>query len=258
MKKSYYLFLLFYSLLANAQVGIGTTNPQATLDIRETNPAAPSAKAGIAISQVSVLPTTGNRAGQLIYLTTNNSYYFYNGSIWQPLVSGGSAVFGDVKNGYQTTDHNGWVLLNGRLLTTLTPTQQVTAAALGFVANLPNVADKSIVGASPTKALNTTGGADNVILSRDQLPDFSLNTLPGEGMHTHLYYWPTYTTTYVAAGSNAVSYIYNYGTFWSNYNGYYDGAHTHTTESVNGGVPQSAINIQNPYITMNGFIYLGL
>jgi hypothetical protein len=258
MKKSYYLFLLFYSLLANAQVGIGTTNPQATLDIRETNPAAPSAKAGIAISQVSVLPTTGNRAGQLIYLTTNNSYYFYNGSIWQPLVSGGSAVFGDVKNGYQTTDHNGWVLLNGRLLTTLTTTQQATAAALGFSTNLPNIADKSIVGTSVTKTLNTTGGTDNVTISRDQLPDFSLNTLPGEGTHTHLYYWPTFTTKYVAAGSNAVSYLYSYSSFWSDFNGNHDGAHTHTTESINGGVPQTAINIQNPYIAMNGFIYLGL
>ena len=172
MKKSYYLFLLFYTLLANAQVGIGTTNPQATLDIREANPAAPTAQAGVAISQVSILPTTGNRAGQLVYLTTTNAYYFYNGSIWQPLVSAVSAVLGDVKNGYQIADHNGWILLNGRLLTALTPTQQATAVALGFVANLPNIADKSIVGASTTKALNTTGGTDNVTLSREQLPDF--------------------------------------------------------------------------------------
>ena len=258
MKKSYCLFLVLHSLLANAQVGIGTTNPQATLDIRETNPAAPTSQAGIAISQVSILPSTGNRAGQLLYLTTSNAYYYYNGSVWQPLVTTVSAVIGDVKNGYQTSDHNGWVLLNGRLLTTLTTTQQATATALGFVANLPNIADKSIVGTSATKPLNTIGGAESLTISRDQLPDFSLNTVPGQGVHTHLVYYPTFATKYAASGPNAVSYFNGYTTFWSDWNGNYDGAHTHTTESINGGVPQTAINIQNPYIAMNGFIYLGL
>lgn len=256
MKKNYYLFLLFYVLNINAQVGIGTTNPQATLDIREINPAAPTAQAGIAISQVSILPTTGNRAGQLLYLTTNNSYYFYNGSVWQPLLSGVSSVVGDVKNGYQTTDHNGWVLLDGRLKSTLTTTQQAVATTLGFATNLPNIADKNIVGKSATKALNSTGGLAAATITRDQLPNLYLSTLPGYGAHKHLTLFYRVTATSTAGGSFGASKLdlaaYLYPTTDP------DGDHTHYTESLNGGVSQTEINIQNPYIAMNGFVYLGL
>jgi hypothetical protein len=255
MKKSCYLFILFYSLITNAQIGVGTTNPQATLDIREANPAAPTAKAGIAISQVSILPSTGNRAGQLIYLTTSNSYYFYNGSLWQALSSGSSAIIGDVKNGYQTTDHSGWILLNGRLKSSLTTTQQTAATGLGIGINLPNTADKSIVGTSATKALNTTGGSDVSTITRDQLPDFTLLTNVA-GAHSHTYYYPTYvnvnvTATYTGTVGSRITSSYGYPTD-------VQGNHNHITESINGGVTQTTINIQNPYIVMNGFIYLGL
>ncbi len=255
MKKKY-LLILFYAFISNAQVGIGTTNPQATLDIREANPAAPTAQAGIAISQVSVLPTTGNRAGQLVYLTTTNTYYFYNGSFWKVLVNTSSAVLGDVKNGYQTTDHNGWILLDGRLISTLSITQQAAATALGFGTNLPNIADKSIVGTSATKSLNTFGGIAAATITRDQLPDLYLNTLPGYGAHKHLTLYYRVTARSTNGGSAGASQLdlgaYVYPTIDA------DGAHTHTLESLNGGVTQTAINIQNPYIAMNGFIYLGL
>ncbi|MEO8517459.1 MAG: hypothetical protein ABI426_11965 [Flavobacterium sp.] len=235
-------------------MGIGTTTPQATLDLREANPAAPTAKAGIAIPQVSILPSTGNRAGQLIYLTTSNSYYFYNGSSWKALSSVSSAIIGDVKNGYQTTDHNGWILLNGRLKTTLTATQQAAATALGIGANLPNISDKSIVGSSATKALNTVGGSDNATISRDQLPNIVL-TASTEGNHTHTI--GEYYNKNVSLQLGSVS-IRVLDTGYSFTQSNAQGNHTHIIEPLNGGVTQNNLNIQNPYITMNGFIYLGL
>lgn len=237
-----------------AQVGIGTTSPQATLDVREVNPGVPTAQAGIAVPQVSVLPTTGNRGGQLVYLTTASSYYFYNGSAWKALVTASSAVLGDVKNGYQTADHNGWILLNGRLKSTLTATQQTAATALGIGTNLPNIADKSIVGTSGTKALNTIGGSSSATISRDQLPDVTLSTT-AEGNHTHTLGEYFYKNVNLQLGSVSIRVLDSgYSVYQSNA----QGLHTHATESINGGVTQNAVNIQNPYIALNGFIYLGL
>ena len=34
--------------------------------------------------------------------------------------------------------------------------------------------------------------------------------------------------------------------------------HSHTTSSINGDVTQQNLDIQNPYIALNGFIYLGV
>src|SRR5579864_3829289 len=49
-----------------------------------------------------------------------------------------SASTGDVKSGFQTTDHNGWILLDGRAISTLTDSQQQAAFALGFTTNIPD------------------------------------------------------------------------------------------------------------------------
>ncbi len=237
--------------MVKAQVGIGTTNPQATLDVREANPAVPNATAGIAIPQVTVLPTLGNRAGQLIYLTTTNLYYFYDGSFWNPL---NKQIFtiGDVKYGYQNTDHSGWILLNGRLKSTLTANQQANATLLGIGANLPNIADKNIVGVSGTKALNSTNGSSSVTINQNQLPNVTLTT-SSDGAHTH---------KAGKAASMLVSFGFSQTLSPSAVGDDEDtssaGSHSHTTSSINGNVAQQPLNIQNPYIALNGFIYLGL
>jgi hypothetical protein len=249
MKYLFYSILIFSSLLTQAQVGIGTTDPQATLDIRDPNPSSPTGAAGIAIPQVDNLPSSGNRAGQLIYLTTTNLYYCYTGSSWNPLRTQ-IFTFGDVKYGYQPADHNGWVLLNGRLKSTLTASQQTAATSLGISTNLPDLQDKSIVGVSATKALNTTGGGTTVVLNQNQLPNVTLNTST-DGAHTHEAGNPTKVLLNILGQ-----------TFLANSSNTYDttsaGAHSHTTSSINGNVTQQSINIQNPYLALNGFIYLGL
>lgn len=253
MKYLFYSILIFSSFLAKAQVGIGTTDPQATLDIRDPNPSSPTGAAGIAIPQVDTIPSSGNRAGQLIYLTTTNLYYYYNGSSWNPLQT---QVFtlGDVKNGYQTADHNGWVLLNGRLKSTLTTSQQTVATSLGIGANLPDIQDKSIVGVSGTKALNTSGGSSTVTLAQNQLPNVTLTTST-DGAHTHntgnaVHY--LLSIDVLGLGPNILNASSNTNVSSNN------GSHSHTTSSINGNVTQQSISIQNSYLALNGFIYLGL
>ena len=251
MRKEIFFILLFSSFLAKAQVGIGTTRPQATLDVREANPSSPTVEAGIAIPQVSVLPSSGNRAGQILYLTTSSLYYYFDGVIWKPLMT---QVFtpGDVKFGYQTSDHNGWVLLDGRSKSTLTASQQAVATSLGIGANLSNIQDKSIIGASGTKAINSSSGSSTLTLSQNQLPNVTLTTST-DGAHVHKAGTSTsYLLSLIGILGipilNAASNTTNTTT---------DGAHSHTTSSINGNVVQQPLNIQNPYLALNGFIYLG-
>lgn len=78
------IFLAFYSY-SFSQVGINTTSPQASLDVREVDPDNPTSSAGIAIPQVSVLPVTGNRAGQVVLLTSEAILYLFDGVSWKPL-----------------------------------------------------------------------------------------------------------------------------------------------------------------------------
>ncbi len=49
--------------------------------------------------------------------------------------------YGETKTDYKTTDHNGWVQLDGRAISTLTTSQQAQATSLGFGTNLPNLVD---------------------------------------------------------------------------------------------------------------------
>ena len=252
MKKTLCSALIFIFVHSYAQVGIGTTNPQATLDVRISNPASPSADAGIAITQVSVLPSSGNRSGQMVYLTTTNLYYFFNGVTWQPFYTQ-IYTLGDVKYGYQIADHSQWIKLDGRLKTTLTLSQQAAATTLGIGANLPNMSDKTIVGVSGTKALNSTGGNCTTAIAQNQLPNATLTT-SSNGAHTHN---AGISTTYLLSLVGLSGYpILNASTNSTPTTS--SGDHTHTTSSINGGVTQQNLDIQNPYIALCGFIYLGV
>ncbi|WP_405326444.1 PA14 domain-containing protein [Leeuwenhoekiella sp. LLG6367-2.1] len=66
-----------------AQVGIGTTAPEASLDIRAANHlGAVTAKDGILIPRVANLSVNGSTDGQLIYLTTSTASYSKGFHYW--------------------------------------------------------------------------------------------------------------------------------------------------------------------------------
>lgn len=83
------LILSFYS--AFSQVGINTTEPSTTLDVRATNHnGAVTATDGLLVPRVNDLTVNGSVNGQLVYLiTTSNSlvqgFYYWNGSNWTNL-----------------------------------------------------------------------------------------------------------------------------------------------------------------------------
>lgn len=87
IKKILYGVILTSSMVSFAQVGINTENPRATLQIDVKNTTNPDASTGILIPRVSSNPAQGNENGQLIYNTTSNAFYFWNGTNWLPISS---------------------------------------------------------------------------------------------------------------------------------------------------------------------------
>lgn len=84
MKKICMLLYVLFPLAAFSQIGIGTTNPNATVDIRSSNQITPANTDGLLIPKVNAFPAanpTANQQGMMVYLTTasglNNPGFYY-------------------------------------------------------------------------------------------------------------------------------------------------------------------------------------
>ena len=97
MKKISLLLLLFVFNLTFSQVGIGTTSPQAQLDIRSSNLSNPANNDGILIPKIDEFPATNPTAtqdGMMVFATgtgsvTKGFYYWDNtANNWIPVISG--------------------------------------------------------------------------------------------------------------------------------------------------------------------------
>ena len=84
-----------------AQVGIGTTTPNALLEISPTNPANPANTDGLIIPKINTFPTTNpttNQQGMLVYLTTTSGgnasgFYYWNNTSTSWIALAGSQMF---------------------------------------------------------------------------------------------------------------------------------------------------------------------
>jgi hypothetical protein len=157
------------------------------------------------------------------------------------------ATAGDIKFSGLATDHGGsWILLDGRLKSTLAPAQQAVATTLGYGANIPDMRGRVPVGVGGTlgAALNTIGGS--LAIPQNALPNVTLSvsgsaTLGGSGI-----WW------YNGTAGNARM---------PNGGGVFDAQSTTSltvggnTASINGGVAQQ--NFISPYFANNWFVWLG-
>ena len=93
IKKILFILVALASGVTFAQVGVGNTDPKATLDVNKSS-YLPGEQAGIAVTQLTAtqiegMNTTGLKSGTLVYATTGSGstinsigYWFYNGSTW--------------------------------------------------------------------------------------------------------------------------------------------------------------------------------
>ena len=164
--------------------------------------------------------------------------------------------YGDVKTGFQTGDHNGWIKLDGRAKSTLSSSQQAQATALGIGANLPDATNAFLVQNGGT--IGNVSGSSAKTIDQANLPNVTLGgTAASSGAHTHTI---SFSSSTPLNGAWAVSQTgvagYN---LVANETTSSSGAHTHTitTNSINGGVTQTTLDITPKSLTVNTFIYLG-
>ena len=279
-------FLFFAGLLLSmqviAQTGIGTTSPD------------PSAKLHISATDKGFLPprmTSSQRTsisspavGLQVFDITTNSIWYYDGASWINIIS--VSTYGDVKTGFQSADHSGWVKLDGRAKSSLTANQQAQATALGISSNLPDATNAVLMQSSGS--LGAVTGSMSMTLAQNQLPNITPTitvnnttaTMQNAGAHEH----PISVVSSTIGGypfgvPNAFKKdliptseanadvtdrgggtLVNTGIIGS------AGSHSHTIDahnhtatstSINGGVTQQTINITPRSLVVNTFIYLG-
>jgi len=197
--------------------------------------------------------TTGSATYKLKAWASTGNYGViseYNGKTgvtWKK-ISGNAPMsvinYGDVKTGFQSADHNGWVKLNGRAKSTLSATQQAQATALGIGTNLPNADNAFLVQNGST--LGTVAGSNSVTLAQNQLPNVTYTGQIADVAHG----------AYIVSSASGVFTRVN-GTSLGNASG---GGSTETFNlsiPLNGGVTQQSVNITPKSLSVNTFIYLG-
>lgn len=279
MKSKFYftLFSFLFLNFINAQVGIGTTTPDAQLDIRSSNQATPSNTDGIIIPKVDAFPVTNPTAaqqGMLVYLTTivganqPGFYYWDNGSTsWQGIASGAandkdwftestttppSAITddmfhtGNVAIGKNTADYPlevNTTAFDKGILNTFTSTATNGIEKDAFQNQL--TINSNDVTSSFRTDLSGTGNGD-------QYGNYNSNSNSGSGVHYATYYTLSGTGTGLQYGNySTITNSNNSSHFGSDYllNGTGSGTHTaysaYLTGAGTGGQYGNSISIDN-------------
>ena len=219
------------------------------------------------------ITTTGSATYKLKAWASYGTFGVYSehngrtGVTWKK-ISGNSPMtvinYGDVKTGFQSSDHNGWVKLDGRARSTLSSTQQVQATLyLGAGNNLPDASNAFLVQNGST--VGTVSGANTKTIARANLPNVTLSgTTSTDGSHTHTVNVNDNNVTTVSGGTvtamKEAQSNWTAGNTASNANVISTAgnhSHTLTTSSINGGVTQTALDITPKTLSVNTFIYLG-
>lgn len=212
------------------------------------------------------ITTSGAATYKLKAWASSGASYPYNvttdgngrtGVTWKKISGNASMTvinYGDVKTGFQSADHNGWVKLDGRAKSTLSVTQQAQATALGIGTNLPNASNAFLV--QNGNAIGTVSGSNTKTIVQANLPNVGLDgSTSSDPGHTHSF--PIGFSTITAGWG-----IYGGGagfTIAGTTNTTTSGSHNHsvTTNSINGGVTQTPLDITPKSLSVNTFIYLG-
>lgn len=168
----------------------------------------------------------------------------------------GDAGFGRIKPALLAADHGGWFLMDGRAAAALPAAAGARAVALG-VAVLPNAADRTFRDGNAA-AFGTLAGADTVTMTQANMPNYALTGTLDQQTNNHAHTIQNWNNVQGTSGAKAGS-----GTPGSGGSGAGNlviqsgGAHAHTFTVGTGGGGQ-AIDVQDPWLGVNWFIYLGV
>jgi hypothetical protein len=170
-----------------------------------------------------------------------------------PVPNNGSVVeltglqnIGDVKQGFQIVDHFGWVLLNGRAVSLLSPVQQANAGKLGWTSNIPDATGREF---KMKGAPGATGGSDTYTLTKANIPNYDMTGSTGStGINTEDHAGATFGLDgdWLRVGSADVNIGQTSGQAY----------HYHAV-SLNTGGSDQPFNIENLYMSLSAFVYLG-
>ncbi|MEE9349594.1 MAG: tail fiber domain-containing protein [Flavobacteriaceae bacterium] len=93
--------------LKNGNVGISATAPKALLDVSSSNPAAPKNTDGMLVPRINAFPAINpgaNQNGMLVFLTTNNTFYYWKQSTTSWVSVNGVQKINDLSDGKSDND----------------------------------------------------------------------------------------------------------------------------------------------------------
>lgn len=212
------IFFAFFNFsLIKAQVGIGTTSPDASaqLDINSSSKGLLTPR--LTSSQRTAISNPAT--GLLVYQTDENAgFYYYTGSTWINLTSGGTGGVpsGTIMAYAGSTAPAGWLLCDGSAVNRTTYSSLFSTISTSYgngngstTFNLPDLRGRTIFGMdnmggtsanrltttsgiNANNTLGSTGGSQSVTLSTANLPShnhtFSGNTITtSDNSHSHNY-----------------------------------------------------------------------
>jgi len=155
-------------------------------------------------------------SGLQVYDVNTSSIWYFNGVFW--VNTQAMASVGDIKSGIQLNDHSGWVLLDGRLINSLSANQQAVATSVGLSGNLPNATNAYLV--QNGGAIASVSGDNTRTLTQANLPNVSFSgTAASAGGHAHTVdpggFWSVENGEH-SHGSNATGGANGYGLIYAN------------------------------------------
>lgn len=163
---------------------------------------------------------------------------------------------GDVKYGLQTADHNGWYLMNGRALGTLSATAGNNALSIGITGTLANASDKILKSKSSTESMGSVGGSNTMVLSQASLPNYVVTAVTDiSGSHTHVWR-DSHDSNMGGNGTTGSSYLHQ--NIAETRTTASDGDHSHTLPNISSGGSAAPISVLPSFVSVNVFIYLGV
>nr|WP_321236981.1 tail fiber domain-containing protein [uncultured Psychroserpens sp.] len=160
--------------LKDGKIGMNDTSPDARLDIEASNTTSPTNTDGILIPRIDAFPSTNptaNQNGMLVFLNTDNSFYFWNNSTtaWQKMSQ--IERVNDLLDGKSDNDgsDNGSSLFLGVNAGANDDSTDNDNVGLGYYALHFNTSGERNTALGSTALISNTTGNDNAAFGRRAL-----------------------------------------------------------------------------------------